>query len=152
MAKYLTKQTIVERVDPKTGEITELETTKDFKISVKPENFYMVFLNKIAALYGITAMSDMKVMMTMCELAEYNTGTVRMSKNIREVIAQKANVNPTNISKHIKKLQTIGLVTEINKDYLINPEIFWKGTLRTRAEQLQVDGIKFNITLVSDEI
>lgn len=150
MAKYMTKSTTVERVDPETGEVVILETTKDFKMKTSPERFYMVFFEKMASFYGIKNLSDAKVLIYMCELAEYNTGLVRMSKATRQEIVEKTGVNYTNLSKNMKSLVKLGLLIESNRDYIVNPEVFWKGDLKARTEQLEAGGIKFNITLYAN--
>ena len=149
MAKYMTKSTVIERVDQETGEVIVTETRKDFRAKVEVQEFYMVFFEKMASFYGIKNISDMKVMICMCEIAEFNTGIVRMSKVIRQEIVEKTGVSYSNLSKNIKNLVKIGLLIDNGGDYLINPEVFWKGGLKERSEQLKINGITMNLTFYS---
>lgn len=149
MARRLTGTKTVQTVDGATGELITVETEKNFLLKVDPERFYMCFFEKMSSFYGIKHISDMKIMVAMCEQAEFNTGIVTMSKRVRAIIGEKTGVSMSNISKNLKRLIDIDLIAEMNGDYVINPEVFWKGELKKRAELLEVDGIRFNVTLVS---
>ena len=149
MSKRLTGTKTIQRVDEETGELLTIETEKNFLVKVDSERFYMCFFEKMSSFYGIKHISNMKIMVAMCEQAEFNTGIVTMSKRVRAIIGEKTGVSMSNISKNLKRLISIDLIAEINGDYVINPEVFWKGELKKRSELLEVDGLKFNITLVS---
>lgn len=146
--KRMTSTKVTQIVDKKTGELHAVETEKNFTVKVETERFYMCFFEKMGSFYGIKHLSDMKLIVCMCELAEFNTGVVHMTKKTREHIVFKTGISLSNISRNLKRLLATNLITEEKGDYTINPEVFWKGETKIRREVLNLDGIKFNITMV----
>jgi hypothetical protein len=149
--RKMTRVVTTEMVDEQTGELKKVETLKEFVQNVDVDRFYMCFFEKMASFYGIKHLSDMKLMVALCEFAEFNSGTVFMTQRTRQRIAEKTGISLTNISKNLKRLIAIELITYNAGDYQINPEVFWKGDIKTRKELLRLDGIQFNITLVGTD-
>lgn len=137
-------------VDTETGEITDTTVEKHFVTRVKTDEFFMVFIENLAPFYGLKQAGDIRLMVAMCEMAEFNTGIIRMSKKIRQMLCDKANISYSNISRHLSRLSASKLIIEDDGDYTINPTIFWKGSTTTRTEVLQNEGLTFQITLYEE--
>lgn len=142
------QSTTISKVNPETGELEEVEQIKDFVVKVDTEHFYMCFFEKMASFYGIKHLSDMKLMVSMCELAEFNTGIVHMTRKTRQRLCEQSGITITNLSRNLNRLIAIDLISYDEGDYTINPQVFWKGELKKRKELLEIDGLKFTITLV----
>lgn len=148
MVKRLTSTKVVQVVNEDTGELVTVETEKNFQVKVQVDKFYMCFFEKMSSFYGIKHLSDMKLIVCMCELAEYNSGVVHMTKKVRHLIGETTGISVNNISKNLKRLIAVDLLSESDGDYTINAEIFWKGEQKVRREILNKNGLKLNITLL----
>lgn len=148
---YLTDQRIIERHDPETGELHLLETSKTFRTRVEPDRFFSIYIERLASLYGIKQLSDIKVMIALCELAQYDTGVIHLNKNVRRTIQTKTKVSPTNLSKNIKRLAELDLLKYEDGTVTINPRIFWKGSMKVRRDLLKVGGLSFKVELYEPE-
>lgn len=137
-------------VDTETGEITDTTVEKHFVTKVKTDEFFMVFIENLAPFYGLKHPSDIRLMVAMCEMAEFNTGIIKMTKRTRLTLCEKAQISVSNINKNIKRLVDAKLLHEDDGDYTINPTIFWKGSTTTRTEVLQNEGLTFQITLYEE--
>lgn len=145
MVAQVTKETIDED-----GVLQIVETEKTFVQKIDTEKFYMCFFEKMSSFYGIKHLSDMKLMVAMCELAEFNSGIVCMTQKTRTKLSEKAGISISNISKNLKRLVDIQLISYDAGDYQINPEVFWKGETKVRRELLMLGELKFNITIVGE--
>lgn len=144
----LVKDVIKQVVDKETGEIIEQGVEKHFVSEVKTENFFMVFIENIAPFLGLKQAADMRLIACMCCIADYNTGIVHMTRKAKRDLCEKANISISNISRNLNRLMEVGLITEDDGDFTINPSVFWKGTTKTRTEFLQTGGMTFQITLI----
>lgn len=152
MAKrILTKSNIKQVVDESTGELKIVETEKTYTVRIEPDRFYMVFFEKMASFYGIKHLSDIKLIICMCELAEFNTGVVYLTPKNREFIVGKTKISLSNISRNLKRLMALGLLSCEKGNYTVSPEVFWKGDTKTRSEIIKIDGLNFNIKVVEDK-
>lgn len=151
MSTYLTNTTIKQVVDRDTGELHEIETSKTYRTKVETDRFFSVYISKLASFYGITALSDVKVMIAFCEMAEYDTGVLNLNKAIRVKIQDKTGVDYSNLSKNIKRLSNLGLIHHESGTVTINPEIFWKGSMKVRRELLNIGGLQFKVELYSED-
>jgi Firmicute plasmid replication protein (RepL). len=147
MAKFTTQSQTTETVDYETGEVRLIETTKQFNVKIETEEFFMTYTKFISSLYGLTKLSDLKLLVKFCEVAEYNTGVVQLTTASRIEICKELNIGLTNISKNIKSLIKKGLITGSFGNYTINPHVFWKGDRKTRAQVLKTDGLALLIKL-----
>lgn len=130
-----TEQT--ERVDRQTGEMVVTETTKRFSIPTSVDNFYMVFIGAMQGIFAIENLTDVKVLAKMCERAEYNTGKVYMTSNIRKEIMDQLQITPQTMSNSCARLKKLGLITGERGTYDLNAKVFWKGDTNTRAALLK---------------
>lgn len=146
-AKFVSN--VVKQVlDKETGEIIDQTVEKHFVSKVDTDNFFMVFIENLAPLFGLKQAGDIRLITAMCAMAEFNTGIVRMSRKRRLELCEQAGISVTNINKNLKRLSDTGLIIEDNGDYTINPNIFWKGSTTTRTELLRKGGLTFQIKIV----
>lgn len=126
-------------VDVTTGEVVEMETEKTFTRKVKSESFYMTFIDYVAPLFNLKSDMAKNVLNWLCCHAEYNTGKVSLTTNQRELACQELNLKSNSLSNHLKKLKDLNLISGEKGDFIINPQIFWKGDTNTR-DKLLMDG------------
>lgn len=142
------KDVVKQVVDTETGEVVEQTVEKHFVRKVESESFFMVFFENFGAFLGLSNASDIKLMASMCSKADFNTGLVRLSSRLRSELCEEASVSKSNISKNLKRLSDAGLIIPQDGDYLINPKVFWKGTMKSRMELLEKEGLSFSVKLV----
>lgn len=150
MTKFRTEITrhIVKSADG-TEEIFEDE--KAVKHNTATDPFYMTFLNYVKWLYGIKGVAPMKVLIHMMNIAEFNTGKVVLAAgeklNMRETlgiseVSLYGAINHLVEQGLIKRTQVVnpdtGEIHEKKGEFLINPELFWKGDLSKRGELIVI--------------
>ena len=129
-------QHIEETVDRRTGEITTVRKTFAVKTKTK-EEFFMVFLSGLNAICSLSRPSDIKILACLCERAEYNTGTVRLTPEDRQSIMKKLDIKPQAFSNSLSRLKKAGLVAGDRGSYEVNPQHFWKGETNERERLLK---------------
>lgn len=140
--KHFLESTTISRVDKETGEITETEVKKLVKINMgKQEEFYMTYCQYLAPLYQLTYADDIKLIVKLCELGQYDTGKVQLSSARRGEITETLGLHNSNISKSLKRLVQKQLISGEKGEYQLNPVIFWKGDRAVRKEILRRGGI-----------
>ncbi len=133
-----------EIVDPETGEITTLEVTKTFTTKVSQDSFYMTFIKFISPFYNLKSETSQKLLVWMCEHAEFNTGRVLLPTDIRRQITEELKLSNNAITNNLKKLKEFKLITGSNGVFIINPQIFWKGDLKVRESLLKSSNIRLD--------
>lgn len=129
-------------VDLSTGEIKEYETQKTYTRKVETESFYMTFIDYIAPLFNLKSDAAKNVLNWMCCHAEYNTGKVQLTTNQRDLACAELGMKSNSLSNHLKKLKDLSLISGEKGDFIINPQIFWKGDTITRDKMLKDNEIK----------
>lgn len=126
-------------INAQTGEMQEIETKKRMSYRIKDnDEFYMVFYNCLAGTLNIKSKKTIDLLSELCKHAQFNTGIIEVSTNIRRKVCQDADVNLSNFSKHINVLKNAGLLSDRGGgSYLINPQVFWKGDLKEREKLLK---------------
>lgn len=133
-----------EIVDPETGEITTLEVSKTFTTKVSQDSFYMTFIKFISPFYNLKSETSQKLLVWMCEHAEFNTGRVLLPTDIRKQITEELKLSNNAITNNLKKLKEFKLITGSNGVFIINPQIFWKGDLKVRETLLKSNNIRLD--------
>lgn len=131
-----------EKVDTNTGEILEYETQKTYTRKIETESFYMTFIDYVAPLFNLKSDVAKNVLNWMCCHAEYNTGKVQLTTKQRDLICSELGLKSNSLSNHLKKLKDLKLINGEKGDFMINPEIFWKGDTNTRNKLLRDNEIK----------
>ena len=75
----------------------------------------------------------------MCERAQYNTGIVDLSTSKRQQMCQDLSITSNQITNNLKKLKDLHLIEGDKGTFTINAEIFWKGDLSARREEILKD-------------
>lgn len=129
----------------------KIETTeKQFSYKTDEDSFYMVFVDFVKWMYNITSVNSLKLLPKLMEIAEFNTGEITLSSGIRKKIEQQLKLSPATFTRALNDLiendvlrkvflkevdEETGEVfstTELKGQYMINPEMFWKGELKKR--------------------
>lgn len=127
---------IVERVDPETGLVEVIETSKSFVTKVSGDEFYMTFVKFMSSFFKLNSINAVNILVWMCQHAEYNTGTVYLTTAGRKEIEESLGICKNTISNCLKSLKDLKLISGEKGIYIINPLVFWKGTLATRKKML----------------
>jgi len=144
--KVFLESKTTQHVDPATGEIMMTETKKLHKVVTKSEDrFFQVYYETLASVYQLKYADDLKLLIKLAELAEWNTGRVLLPATVREDVCTSLQIHTTNLSKSIKRLKEKDLIQGERGDFIINPSIFWKGEKSVREQALKQDGLYFTI-------
>lgn len=129
--------TLTEVVDRETGEVVQSELSKTYSTKVKEDAFYMTFIDYISPFYKLNSDNARKILVWMCEHAEWNTGKVSLTAASRAQMAEEINICPNTITNNLKKLKDLELIYGERGEFQINPQIFWKGELAVRRQMLK---------------
>ena len=136
-----------EFVDSETGEITKVETSKVYREKISEDSFYMTFIDFIAPLYKLTSETARKLLSWMCEHAEFNTGSIKLTTADRKEIATSLGVTNNTITNCLAILKKLKLISGSSGNFEINPQMFWKGDLNIRRELLSKNDFKVKFTI-----
>ena len=111
------------------------------------ENFYMVFANYVGWLYNLKGVIPVKVLHFLMERAQVNTGKVSLSTGTRQLLLMTLGISRSALSLALKQLTDVGAISrlvlvdettgaeeELRGEYMINPEMLWKGDKEKRTE------------------
>lgn len=143
------KNEIHDIIDRETGELIHTESSKSWTHSIKSDKFYMVFLGYIDHQFNLTSDLARKVLIWMCENAVYNTGSVSLNAEKRRKLCEKLNICNAALSKQLSILKKNNLISGKGGEFMINPQIFWKGEMGKRLELLK--DVKLRVTFSLDE-
>lgn len=149
-SKKLSSLSKVETTDVRTGEVTVMETTKTWAIPIRPENFYMVFIGAMQGFYKIECLTDVKVLAKLCEKAEFNTGRVQLTTQMRKQIMNELQIPTQTVSNSLSRLKKLKLLDGERGTYDINPTVIWKGDTNTRAALIKAKGKLILSTHISE--
>lgn len=130
-------------VDKETGEI--ITTNKTYSIKTDPENFYMTYIESLASFFKIGTILDVKVLVKFCTIAEYNSGRVLVTSEVRKEIMEFLNIDKYRLSRSIKQLRELNLITGDYGTYYLDPAVFWKGTNSMRRSLLKKKQLSITI-------
>lgn len=129
-------------VDVNTGEIVEVETEKIFTRKIESDAFYMTFINYVAPIFKLKSDVAKNLLVWLCNHAEYNTGKVELTTKKRVVVCSDLEISSNTLTNNLKKLKDLKLIEGEKGDFIINPQIFWKGDTATRDKLLRDNDIK----------
>ena len=123
------------------------ETEKVIKFDSAQDPFYLTFLNFVKWMYGIKGTAPLKVLLHMLNIAQFSTGRVTLSTGERRMMMETLDISEVSLYQALKQLLDLGVIKKIyhvNKDtgeqqelkgeFLLNPEMFWKGDLSKRRQ------------------
>lgn len=121
--------------------------TKQFVYKADEEPFYNVFIKYVKWMFDIKSIITLKVLVFMLEIAEFNTGKVSLTSGERARVIEGLGIAQSALSRAIKELLLVGAITRVTHldkntgeiiarkgEYIINPEMFWKGELKKRKQ------------------
>lgn len=125
---------VTEVLDKETGEI--ITTSKSFSVATNSENFYITFIGKLAGFYSLKSAVDIKVLVQLCERAQFDNGLALIPPAIRKEMMTTLDVSSQQITKSLANLKSKGLITGERGAYTISPLVFWKGSMDARESLL----------------
>lgn len=141
-----------DKIDKETGEVTQMIVRKVIDVKVgSEEKFIMMFVEHIAPMYDLKYANDIKVLLKLCEFAEYESGEVHLSSKRRLDMLTDIKMQQSNVSKSLRRLKDKKLISGENGEYLLNPVIFWKGKRSKRLEELRKKGLSFTFNFMLEE-
>lgn len=147
----LVRDVVKQVIDKSTGEVIDQSVEKHYTTRVKSDSYVMVYFGMLSAFYGIKSGKDKDLMICLTSYAKYDTGVVELSPSLRDEICESLGIYKSNLSASLKRLVDSGLLSGERGRYVINPAAFWKGTLNTRTEILNSEGLTFKITFVDSD-
>jgi len=154
MAKTELKESKVRGyLDKSTGEVVEQDISKIITVTLgKKEEFYMTYCNYLASIYELKYADDIKMLIKMCQLAEFDSGIVYLTAKRRAEIVKELNIHTSNISKSLNRLKDKAIIVGDNQEFVVSPVIFWKGDKGKRMEILRKNGLSvtFNFQFESN--
>lgn len=142
----LKHETVQEVLDPSTGEIIPVTTSKTFSVKVNSEEFYMTFIKSCGSLFELKSNVDFRLIIKMCMLAEFNTGKVYFPAEVRREVCKELGIVNQQLSNSLKSLKDKTLITGSRGLFYINPKIFWKGNMETRNTTIK-SGMKITFEI-----
>lgn len=148
MAKKKVQTFYKEVVDASTGEVVAFENQKVYTEPIDSERFYMTYLEYIAPLYELKSGIALLVLTWLCEHAQFNTGKVDISTARREELCAQLGICNNALTNNLKKLKELNLISGEKGSYQINPQIFWKGDIKSRKDLLEGKEFKVSFEIV----
>lgn len=142
MARYRDVTTIV---NIETGE--QVVAKREWTEKIKPEAFYMSFIENMSGFFKLKSTSDIKLLVKMCTIAEFNTGSVCLATGNRIEIAKELDITNSQISKSLNNLIVLNLISGSKGIYVINPSVFWKGDAKSREALMQNNSLNITISI-----
>ena len=125
-------------------------TTKTFRTKIKAENFFATYLKHVQVLYSLNN-TEKNIMIYLCEKARHDTGEVDITPRDRERMMMFFDVKTSAISNNIKSLKSKGILIGDKGSYVINPELFWKGTMDKRQELLSNHTFEITLSILGED-
>lgn len=139
-----------EIIDQTTGEVKSYESQKVFSEKITPGKFFFAFIGHMVPFYKVTNSVPVKILVWMCERAQFNTGKVLLTADERDELCKYLDISQSQLTHGLKKLKDEGLIEgeRGRGTFLINPEIFWKGELSERKQILENKELQISFELV----
>ena len=118
-----------------TGEILDIRSRyKRIKLDSK---FIMVFdLRQIAERISGKSLVAFTLLVDKAGFGS-NANIVDLSSGFKKMLSVELNTSPQNVSKYLKDIKDKDLVRLVDYDnYMINPELLWKGNIADREEAI----------------
>lgn len=139
------------------GSVEIRETVKKIEITTDKDPFYMTFLNFVSWMWDLRGNVSLQVMSRLMQIAEYNSGLVKLTAGEREDMLEEMHISSPAFSRAIAELISKGALAKVTKtntstgeirvlkgQYMINPRMFWKGDLSKRQTLMITFETKYN--------
>lgn len=143
--KHFVEETSISKISVETGEMIEETRTRTHVISREQEPFFCTYTRVLGMLYNVKTVTATKLFWKFCELSDFNTGKVRITTSDRYRICEELHFTGNTYYNSVKELEICSIITKSGRgEYLINPELAWKGDAKTR-EMLLNSGCSITI-------
>lgn len=139
-------------LDSETGEVIQQEVSTKVIKKVAQEDFIQVYLEDLAALLNVTAISEIRVLMVLWRMASFNKendkagNRIVLVKPIKEEIATELSLTSGTVDNILRKLLNKNLIIKIDRTiYSLNPQYFFKGYMKDRLKVVRTI-IEYHIT------
>lgn len=143
----------VERVNPETGEVEIITTSKTWVQTVEPEQFFTLYLPvALKVLINCSHSSSYRLLSWLMCNADYEN-TVHMTQKLRESCMEDLKISQAYFYLSFRELlKTTFLDEEGQKQYIliqdkgdiiINPLLVWRGTKKSREKAKMQVSIQF---------
>ena len=129
--KQIVQETTRRTVDTYTGEMIDETTSKTFSVKKEVEPFFLTYSRCMSILYNLTSLTAVKILWKFLERAEYNTGTVYVTSQVKKDIIDDLNISTSIYNKAIAILKESEIISGNKGQYVINPNIHWKEDYKT---------------------
>lgn len=164
MAKHFIRSS--ERTITDENGVQRVQTVdKEYVFKSEEDPFYMVFVDFVKWMYNITSVGSLKLLPRLLEEAEFNTGNLSLSPGKRDAIQKELKMSKSTFTRALNDLIDNGAIfrtyiipvdeetgellesekKEAKGEYIVNPEMFWKGALKERR------GLKVKFEAILDE-
>ena len=135
------------KVYDETGNVKVETISKTIVHKTDEDSFYMTFTNYIMWMCQVKSVATLKILYKLLEQAEFNTGNIDIPAGVRTEIETTLDICKSQFTKSITELinknvlwqrtvldKSTGELKPLKGCYTINPEMFWKGDLKTRRD------------------
>lgn len=140
--KLINEEKVTE-TDRLTGEVVERVTRKRYSIPIRQQDeFFMTFIRFMGPYYEIKYADDFKILAKLCSMAHMNTGVVELPAQKRKKVMEELSMTQAQVSRSLKRLSDLGLISGSGGMYEVSHEIFWRGGTDERAakaERVRID-------------
>ena len=151
MGNKLYQRETTKEVQDGSGRVITTTESKTFAVKKSTEHFYMVYFENLSGFYKLTSATDIKVLSVLCGKAEFNTGVIELSTNVRELICTTLGIINSQLSRSLKTLSNKGLLTIYKGSVEINHNCFWKGSTETRNKLIKEGRLELRIKFTDNE-
>ena len=136
-----------EIVDCQTGELITTEIAKTYTTKIEQDSFYMVFIDYVAPMFKLNSDSSKSLLIYFCQHMTYGTNKVLLTAAGKKELLKNLKMSISCFTKSLLKLKELNLVSGEGGDFMINPKIFWKGSMDTRSQLLKDSTLRITFSI-----
>lgn len=137
-------QKIESYVDYETGELKE--QVKVIKKTIDRDEFMMVYLDSISSMLKIHSPIELKCLICLWSMSEFESNKVYIVKEVKQDIAEKTGYKFKTVENAISRLSIKNLlIRKSTSVYYLNPKYFFRGSDIARSQAIKlILEIEFN--------
>lgn len=124
----------IHEVTDENGQV--VRSSRVFTAKYKSQPFITLPLPVSPLLHALSGLKDVRVLLALAELAEFNTNAVFLIASRRLEVMQKADVSSPQLSSCLKRLREAGVISGRKGEAIIHPSVLWKGESAVKKEVL----------------
>lgn len=126
-----------EKIDADSGEIHEVE--RHYTKVTDRRYFMMVYLENMASVFKIKSPVQLRVLLWLWQVSEFETNKVFIIKSVKEEMAKELDYNYKTVENAVSQLsKTKMLIRRDRGTYYLNPDHFFKGSEIARSKAVKV--------------